>query len=73
MSTTTTKGGDYMRNDEIRKKAKEAGIRFWEIGLRMGLNDGNFSRKLRVELSEEEKQRIFSIIEELKGGEVNAK
>ena len=30
-----------------------------------GVNDGNFSRKLRKELSQDEKQRIFEAIDRL--------
>ena len=30
---------------------------------KLGINDGNFSRKLRRELSESDKQQIFGIID----------
>lgn len=49
-------------NEEIRKKAKEHGVCLWQIGERLGVNDRNFSCKLRHELSENEKFRIFEII-----------
>jgi len=35
---------------------------------KIGINDGNFSRKLRRELPQEEKDKIFRIIDELKAG-----
>lgn len=53
-------------NNDIREKAVNAGVKLWEIAARYGINDGNFTRLLRVELPEEKKQRIFSIIEEIK-------
>lgn len=52
-------------NSDIRERAKAKNILFWQIADRLGINDGNFSRKLRKELSAEEKAKIFSIIDEL--------
>ena len=52
-------------NQEIRKEAKRAGVRLWEIAERLGMNDGNFSRKLRRELNPEERNKILTIISEL--------
>ena len=44
-----------MCNKDIREAAKNAGIRLWEVAAALGINDGNFSRKLRQELPHEEK------------------
>lgn len=55
-------------NLDIIQEAKEAGVKLWQIAERYGLNDGNFSRKLRHELPSEEKSKILSIISELKEG-----
>lgn len=52
-------------NADIRIAAKSAGVRLWQIAERVGVNDGNFSRKLRRELPEREKQEILKIIETL--------
>ena len=52
-------------NQKIREAAKEKGVTFWRIAERLGVNDGNFSRKLRRELADEEQQRILNIIDEL--------
>ena len=60
-----------MKNKEIRDYAKAKRIKLWQIAAELGLNDGNFSRKLRFELSAETKVQIFRIIDEL--SEVNAK
>lgn len=54
-----------MRNLDIRKAAKEANIYLWQIAEALGINDGNFSRKLRRELSDDEKRKIFAIIMQL--------
>lgn len=52
-------------NQEIRSEAKRAGVRLWEIAERLGVNDGNFSRKLRRELNPEERRKILAIINDL--------
>ncbi len=52
-------------NADIRKAAKDNGIKLWQIAKKLGISDGNFSRKLRDELSEGEKDRILTIIAEL--------
>jgi hypothetical protein len=57
-----------MTNQDIRNEARNAGVKLWRIAERLGINDGNFSRKLRKEFSEPEKQRIREIIAELKEG-----
>lgn len=52
-------------NMRIREHAKEAGVRLWEVAAAYGINDGNFSRKLRQELPQEEKRKILAIIDRL--------
>jgi len=54
-----------MNNRDIRQAAGGAGVKLWQIADELGINDGNFSRKLRKELSAEEKAKIFEIIEHL--------
>ena len=59
-------------NEQIKNHAKAKGIKLWEVAYRYGVSDGNFSRKLRRELSTIEKQQLIDIIDELaqeKGGE----
>lgn len=51
-----------MNNKKLRDYAKNKGVKLWQIAERLNINDGNFSRKLRKELSEEEKQKIIEII-----------
>ena len=54
-----------MHNTDIRQAAKAAGVKLYQIATEIGLNDGNFSRRLRHELSDTEKQKIFEIINRL--------
>ena len=52
-------------NAEIRIAAKRAGVCLWQIAERVGVNAGNFSRKLRRELPAQERDKILEIISEL--------
>lgn len=52
-------------NKDIREYAKKHNIPLWRIASKLGINDGNFSRKLRTELPEEKKTEIMAIIDEL--------
>lgn len=54
-----------MHNKEIRIAAKNAGVRLWEVAAAYGVNDSNFSRKLRQELPQQEKEKILAIIDRL--------
>lgn len=54
-----------MTNQDIRRTAAGAGVKLWQIAGELGIADCSFSRKLRKELSPEEKANIFSIIERL--------
>lgn len=52
-------------NKEIRDAAKEAGICLWQVAEKLGVSDGNFSRKLRRELPAVDREKVLSIIREL--------
>ena len=54
-----------MKNERVRTEAAAHGVKLWQIAEVYGCNDGNFSRKLRRELPENEQQRIISIIKEI--------
>ena len=69
--TTTTMsniflGGMEMSNIDIRKAITCSGLKFWQVAMEYGCTDSTFSRKLRHELSEVEKEKIFAIIKKLK-------
>ena len=53
------------RNLDIREAAQNNAVLLWEIADKLGVTDSHFSRKLRHELPKAEKDRIFSIIEEI--------
>lgn len=52
-------------NLEIRKKAKQESVYLWEIAEKLAISECHFIRKLRHELSQEEKDKIFNIINEI--------
>ncbi len=54
-----------MKNKWIREMAKSKGILLWQIADKLGITDGNFSRRLRHEMTQEEQERIRVIIDEL--------
>ena len=54
-----------MKNRKVRETAKARGVMLWEIAERIGINDSNFSRKLRRELPEDEQNRLLSLIAEI--------
>lgn len=54
-----------MENMRIRNEAKKHGVMLWQIAERYGVNDGNFSRKLRRDMSTDEQDRIIDIIHEI--------
>lgn len=54
-----------MSNQDIRRTAAGAGVKLWQIAEALGIADCSLSRKLRKELTVEEKTKIFDIIERL--------
>lgn len=52
-------------NKEIRNAARAAGVLYWEIAEKLGIQDSAFSRKLRKELPQDERDKILGIINEL--------
>jgi len=54
-----------LKNEWIRELAKAKGILLWQIADKLGITDGNFSRRLRHEMTPEEQESIRAIIDEL--------
>lgn len=54
-----------MSNQEIRNAAGGKGLRLWQVAEALGMNESAFSRKLRKELPQAEKEKILSIIDDL--------
>ena len=59
-------------NYEIRQAILNSGLKYWQVAEAYGVNDGNFSRKLRKELPESEKNIILNIVKKLKEDLQNA-
>ena len=55
-------------NTDIKQAAKAAGVRLWQIADKIGIADSCFSRRLRYELPDSQKQEIYAIIAELQKG-----
>ena len=54
-----------MSNKDIRELNKSHKIPLWKIAQYLGISEATMTRKLRHELPQEEKEKIFTIIEEL--------
>lgn len=54
-----------MCNKEIRDYARIKDVKLWKIAEKLNMRDSNFSRLLRHELTEDKKQEIHKIIDEL--------
>lgn len=55
-----------MTNIDIRSAASSSGVKLWRIADALHIADSSLSRKLRHELSTEEKTKILNIIDQLK-------
>ena len=53
-------------NLDIRKEAKAENIPLWAIAEKLSISEATFTRKLRFELPEAEKQEIRELIQQLK-------
>ena len=58
-----------IKNEDIRNEIKEANLFFWQVADELSMTDGNFSRLLRKELSNERKDKIRNAIATLKESE----
>lgn len=62
-----------MANEHIKSLIKANNLYFWQVAAEIGLNDGNFSRMLRRELSPDKKliveQAIEALCKESKNGD----
>lgn len=54
-----------MRNKDIREAARVNNVKLWQIADVLKISEPTMTRKLRHELSDEEKAKIYAIIEEL--------
>ena len=54
-----------MTGKEIKSMILSSGLRLWQVAQALGLNDGNFSRRLRKPFNDSEVAQVKSIIAEL--------
>lgn len=54
-----------MANLDIRAEAVSHGVRLWRVAEELGIADASLSRKLRKELTQDEKEKILAIIRQL--------
>lgn len=54
-----------MKNKDIRIYAMEHGVKLWELAKQMGISSETMSRRLRRELSTEEKEQMMQAIREV--------
>lgn len=59
-----------MTGAEVKQLAKESGIFLWQIAEKLGINDGNFSRKLRKPLSDSDTAKVLNAVKQLKNEQV---
>lgn len=52
-------------NVVIRRQARASGVPLWQIAKRLGIGEATMTRRLRNELSENEKAEILEIISSL--------
>ncbi len=55
-----------MCNTDIRKRAKASGVFLYQVAAAMGISEPTMTRKLRFELPESEKKKVFDVIDSLK-------
>ena len=55
----------FINNTDIRTLARRKGVYLWQIADALGMADSAFSRKLRKELTGEQKAQILAIIDRL--------
>ena len=61
-----------MPNLDIRFKAKSLGVPLWKVAKEMGIGENTLYRKLRRELSVEEKKRFFAAIQKIAAEQAKA-
>lgn len=53
------------RNKNLRGYMRARKVPFWMVAERLGISDSSFSRLLRYQLSDEKKQEIMKITDDL--------
>ena len=53
------------QNEIIRATAARYGVKHWQIAERLGISEGLFSRRLRHEFDEQEREKVLSAIKRI--------
>lgn len=53
------------KNIPIKQYAAEKGVYLWELGLKFGKSDSNFSRRLRTEFTPEELEEAKRYVDQI--------
>lgn len=57
-----------LANRDIRIACMEQGVKFWQIALQLGISPETFTRRMRTEMDEDEKKKIFcAMVQVLQG------
>ena len=70
-TTTTMKGAVAVNNESIREEMQKNGVAQWQVADELGISEGTLSRKMRYELTPEDKRRVLKAISKV--GEAVAK
>ena len=54
-----------LHNIDIRTRAKEQGVKLYEVAAYMGKSQAYITRKLYFELDQAEKEKLFTIIDKV--------
>ena len=52
-----------MANSDLKYYAAGKGVRLWQVAKELGYSDSSFSRMLRTEFEDEQKQKIKDLID----------
>lgn len=59
-------------NAVVRETAKRSGVKLWQVAEKIGMSDAAFSRKLRHELTDNERKRVMEAISQVAAGKTEA-
>ncbi|WP_288705544.1 hypothetical protein [uncultured Ruminococcus sp.] len=54
-----------MRNQDLRTYAKEKGVCLWQVAQALGISEPTMTRRMRRELSQQDKQAMRDIVDAL--------
>lgn len=60
-----------LNNTDIRARAKEQGVKLYEVAAYLGKSQAYITRKLYFELDQAEKEELFTIIDEVAAANKN--